>query len=386
MSLVSYKSTRIYTEEGVTSGYLTVENGKIVSIDSNVAPDSQVIDFEDAIVLPGIIDTHNHGRGGNGFHMDRTLDEKVENLRQYSRNMAKIGVTCSLPIVKEFYIDAVKEVIRDVLPSCKIIGLHCEGPFLNRAGENARYEPPKAIDLLYAQQLIDRYDGLMKVMSYSYELQGADKLTTMLKDRGIRCSLAHTNGRSEETKVAFRAGLDAVTHLGNAMTGIHHRNVGCFGAAMLDDSIWTEVICDGHHLSVEMLKIVFKVKEPSRIMMVSDGSALAGLPIGAYPSYFNEGAKIFIKEDGTMIDENGRLCGSGLSVLDGMGLLINQLNIPIEQVWRFASLNPAIRYGIADQKGSLSVNKDADFIVLDPDLRLIATYLEGNNTYKAEVV
>ena len=152
--------------------------------------------------------------------------------------------------------------------------------------------------------------------------------------------------------------------------------------------VWDETasnITSGTVSAVEplVLKLYFKLKDPSRFMMISDCSGMAGAPVGQYKGW-HPGMIISITPEGFCLSDTGRLCGSSKPVLYGIGNLVEKLGMPMSTVSRMASLNPAKKYGLADRKGSLEVGKDADCVVITDDYQAVATYVRGRKVYDCQ--
>jgi len=136
-----------------------------------------------------------------------------------------------------------------------------------------------------------------------------------------------------------------------------------------------------------MIRVYLKVKDPSRFMMISDNVKYAGLPAGHYKGMTkdtnSDRKTITITEDGFVLSETGRLSGSSKPVIYGIKNLVTKLNIPLEEVIKMSSLNPAKKYGFDDRKGSLSIGKDADFVVITNEFDVKETWVEGQKLYDA---
>ena len=200
----------------------------------------------------------------------------------------------------------------------------------------------------------------------------------------MRCAFAHSNQTYEEAQESFKSGITVITHTANVMSGLHHRNMGGLGAAILNDDVFNELICDGMHVRNEMIEIIMRVKKDAfhKVMMISDNSHFAGLPAGRYSSgFFGE---TNITEEGFCLTDTGRLAGSAKPVLYGMKNLVKNMGYPIEVVSQMASLNPCLVYGFADRKGSIRIGKDADIAVIDEDFNCLYTYREGKLVFDYE--
>ena len=189
-----------------------------------------------------------------------------------------------------------------------------------------------------------------------------------------------TKNNYKQAMAAYAKGISVATHTGNVMTDMHHRDIGGLGAALTNENVTCEVICDGLHICDEMLGIYFKVKSTDKFMMVSDCTALSGAPVGKYEGIF-EGMALNVTPEGFVLTDTGRLCGSSQPVLFDIRNLVNNVGIPLETCLKMACLNPCIKYGFADRKGTIEVGKDADLVVISDDYQAQVTYAEGRKVY-----
>lgn len=377
------KSSRIYTEGGCVDGYLVIEQGKIVDIccDNKLAAD---IDVGDQRIIAGIFDTHNHGTMGYPL-VD--VGEKTEGyIKNYLRALVGQGVTSILPTGDYNIFALLAKIAQEGLDkAANLVGIHSEGPYLSRVGEKGIKTEVPTIDLELLKKMVSDSQGLLKLVAIAPELPGATEAIEYLNSVGVRCSYAHSDNNYQQALESFKKGVSVTTHTGNVMSGIHHREMGGLGACLLDDEVNNEIICDGFHLSIEMLELMFRVKNNpyDKFMMVSDNVPLAGAPIGRYD--LNGWLDVNIDEKGYCLSDTGRLCGSTKSVMWGIKILAEDLGIGLEDISKMASLNPAKVYGIADRKGSITVGKDADFIVIDNDYQLVSTYVGGELAFQTGV-
>ena len=144
-----------------------------------------------------------------------------------------------------------------------------------------------------------------------------DKKSVEIVDEGVMVGMYHTNANFEEANKGVDAGARTATHLGNVMTGLHHRDVGTLGACLLRDEVDCEMICDGLHISLPMIEIYLRAKNHDQLMMVSDNVVYAGLPVGRYQGFDAKSDRAFINitEDGFVLSDTGRLSGSSKPVL-----------------------------------------------------------------------
>jgi N-acetylglucosamine-6-phosphate deacetylase len=153
----------------------------------------------------------------------------------------------------------------------KIIGIHLEGPFLNPSecgalDAKAFIEPTE----YKFKKLIEGFEDIVKVITIAPEIKGATSLIRKMSGKGIIVSMGHSDATYAEAEAGFQAGADGITHIFNAMCGFHHREPGIAGFGLLNQDIYIEVIADPYHLHVKTLDLIFKTKNPDRIIIVSD--------------------------------------------------------------------------------------------------------------------
>lgn len=380
------KSKRIYLYDECIKGILKIENGKIEDVlayDVDVDVD---LDVGNDRIIPGIFDTHNHGTLGYGaMGASSSKDEIEKELKGYLKGLASQGVTNILPTtVNKDWFEVIAELADKENDGARILGIHSEGPFLNRVGEKGVDTGHPDITMDYIKDMVDKGHGKLKLVALAAELPLAKEAIEYLVDNGVRVSLAHTNCMYEEAKEAFKWGITVTTHTANVMTGIHHRNMGTLGAALLDDDVYNEIICDGKHICNEMLEIMFRIKNDpyNKFMMVSDCSNLSGAPVGKY-MMMEDFPLVNVTEDGYCLSDTGRLCGSTMPVLKGIKNLVENVGIAMKYAIRMASLNPSKVYGYTN-KGKIEKGYDADIIVISDDYDCLYTFSEGRKVYDAK--
>ncbi len=373
------KSERIYMEDGVKDGYLEVKDGKFAGFSEN-PPEKEYIDYGTKRVIPGIIDTHNHGTCGYGL-----MGGGPSEVKGYLKGCASQGVTGVFPTPDIEMLEAVadeaeRQDLTGKYGGSKILGIHSEGPWLNRTGEKGIRRGWPEVRLEMAQEMVRRAKGHLRLVALAPEIPGMDEIISYFLSEGITVADAHSDCNYKESMQAYKKGITVATHTGNVMTGMHHRDIGGLGAALLNDEVECEVICDGMHICLDMLKIYFKVKDVSRFMMISDCTQLSGAPVGSYQG-FEPGMIINVTKEGFLLSDTGRLCGSSQPILYGIGNLVEKLDMPMETVVKMAALNAAGKYGFSRDKGSIKIGKDADFVIISDDYKALETYVEGQKVY-----
>lgn len=376
MSGFTLKSNHILTEQGFQAGYLTVEDGKIVSVSSLCQGGYE--DLGDLSVYPGIIDIHNHGFGG--WSMTDPCEEN--DIRGYAKALTTVGITGVLPTAKEAAFEAIASVMDQEYEGARVLGIHSEGPFWARGGENTVGESWPAPSVKETERLVKLAGGKMAVMALAPEVPGAYEVIRYLHEHKIRVACCHTKAKAQDIYDAHqKAGLDIATHLGNGMQGIHHRDVGALGALLLLDDIRYEVITDLNHICPDMLRIMFRLQPYDKFCLISDSNFIAGLPAGVYMRY---GREMYANEKGLILNSDGRICGSGKWVLHNIGQLVKYVGVPEEEAVKMASINPAAYLGIDHITGSIRPGKKADLAVVDASFTCRRTYVGGELVFDRE--
>lgn len=375
---------RIYMEDGLKDGYLIVEDEKFSSFqpkENNLKADR---DFSGYRIIPGIIDTHNHGYFG--YDLLRGKSEAF-NLTGYLKALASCGVTGIFPTC-DTDIETIEKVANYSDPEKKtpiILGIHLEGPWGARVGEKGVNTGYPKVDMKLAEEFLKAASSKLKLIDIAPEVEGAIEAIDFFVKNGVTVGAYHTNANYAQASAGIDAGITVATHLGNVMTGLHHRDIGTLGACLMRDEVDCEIICDGLHVCLEMIELYFKVKDYSRFIMISDNVSFAGLPEGKYKGMSDDPKSdrqfIYINDEGFILSDSGRLSGSSKPVIYGIKNLVEKLNIPLETVIKMSSLNPARKYGFEKEKGSIKIGKDSDFVVIDDDYQVIATYCQGNKIY-----
>ena len=370
------KSNHIFTESRERSGYLVIEDGKIKDILENYEGTVDY-DYSDKRVILGIIDIHNHGFGG--WSMTDDADESI--VRGYVKALTTIGVTACLPTAKEGAFEAVADVMNGEYTGARIEGIHSEGPFWARGGENTIGMTWPSPDVEETKRLVAKAKGAMKMMAIAPELPGAYDVIDYLHSENIKVACCHTKAKAEDIRKANdTVGLDIATHLGNGMQGIHHRNVGALGGLLLEDNLMYEVITDLNHICADMLKLMFRIQPYDKFCLISDSNFIAGLLVGTYIRY---GREMYADEKGLILNSDGRICGSGKWVLSNMEKLENVVGVAFDEIVKMASLNPARFLHIDDKTGSIKKGKDADVVVIDDNYNCLLTLVKGQVCYDA---
>lgn len=377
-------SNKVVTYEAIISANIVVEEGKIKAVIPDVIQMDADVDYGDKMIIPGIIDTHNHGGGGYRFD-----DADEEGVKQCLKTQASFGVTGMFPTtyVYEQYPTLV-HLAKTFKEGTRILGIHSEGPWGARVGEKGVNLGYPKVDLKIADQMIQKADGYLRLVGVAPEIEDGLKAIEYFVKHGVTVAQYHTNATLQQSLMGIDHGVSVATHLFNVMTGLHHRDVGVAGASLLDPRVDCELICDGLHVSLPMIELALKMKDHDRVIMVSDNTPYLGAPVGKYKgSKINENtdrAFIHVTKEGFVLSDTGRLSGSSKPIIYGMANLVKKLGVDLVDVCRMASYNAARKYNLQG-KGEIRQGNDADFVVIDDDFQVHATYIEGEKVYDAKI-
>lgn len=352
-----------------------IQGEKIVKIGENLR--GEKTDVSGKYILPGFIDTHIHGAYGARIG-DKSTDIKKITDFEVTQGVTAIAITTGSSDFESLLcqFDAAVEANRN--PSgTKIAAIHAEGPFLSKTFKGAMNEKNLiSPDNEKLKMMIDRGCGLLRIITVAPEVEGAIEFIQAAARAGIAVSVGHTNATYDEAMAAFRAGATQATHTFNAMRPYNHREPGVLGAVLTTESICCEMICDYVHLHPATIQLIYKAKGADNIRMVSDSGHAAGLEISEFDV---DGIKRYVK-DGVVRLENGTIAGSAMTLLNGVKNLANS-GIPLEDISKMVSYNPAKVLKIQAETGSLAEGKLADIAVLDGNLNVAATFINGKCVY-----
>ncbi|MEJ7862223.1 MAG: N-acetylglucosamine-6-phosphate deacetylase [Pyrinomonadaceae bacterium] len=360
--------------------YVQIQNGRIVEISNIRNTGAKIIDLSCLRLFAGFIDTHNHGAVGVDVNT-----ATAEDLRKVGKFLASQGVTAWLPTLvpdrDENYartigaIDELMETQDEMAAGARVLGVHYEGVFANEKMCGALR--PKFFKEFFRGDEIDYLPKLkspnaIHLTTLAPEIRGGIDLIKELKRQNWIVSIGHTRACLETLNRAFDAGASQVTHLFNAMTGVHHRDLGVAGWALLNDKVTCEIIADGVHVAPEMLKFAFRNKTANCLALVSDSVAPTGLGDGTF-DLWNE--KISVTGGKTQ-NERGSIAGSVITMLDAVKMMIS-VGIGEQEVSQMASLTPAKTLGIEKTYGSIEIGKRADLVALDEQGNVKLTIVGG---------
>lgn len=370
------KSSRIVTPDEVIDGYIVFENGKIEYIGCEDCEfDGETLDYGDFIVTAGFVEMHIHGSNGSDF-----LNSGVEEMIAGCDLLYSHGVTTICPTVTSApFADmkrgllAIEEIMKGDSTKATVAGAHMEGPYLSPAqcgAQNTDFLTPPIEDE-YLPLLKEHGDAIAR-WSYAPELDDGS-FAKALREYGVVPSAAHSNAIYDDMKRAMECGLNTVTHLYSCTSTVTRsggfRRLGVIETAFLEDSLTVELIADGCHLPVDLIKMVIKIKGCDGIMLVSDAMPITGLDV-------TEGELTgisYIVEDGVCkLRDRSAFCGS-IALPEQLFRTAVATGATLPEISRMMSLNAAKVLGLAN-KGALKVGYDADIVILDGEYEVVRVF------------
>lgn len=375
----------ILTPQGwLKNSSLLIEDGIIKDIISDYPEisDCRTIDANGCLIVPGGIDLHVHGGAGSDF-----MNATEEDFRKIISLHQQHGTTSILPTLAacnretiERAIDVTEKMMSE--KNSPVIGLHLEGPYLNKdmAGaqeiENIKDPDPNEYkDIIARTNCIKRWDC-------APELPGAMAFAKYATSKNILTSIAHTKAEYKKVREAVEAGYTHATHFYNAMTGFHKsrefKHEGTVESIYISDEINIELIADGIHVPIPMLKLAHKIKGTEKITLVTDAMAFTGTH-----SSSSIDPRIIIEDGVCKLADRSALAGSIATMDKLIQVMTVECGLPLEDVMKMVSENPAKLMGVYDRKGSLEKGKDADFLILNKDISLASVWRIGNEIQKS---
>lgn len=350
-------SGRIVRPGAVVPGHVEIDGPAIL----DVVADNRA---GDDLVVPGFVDLHCHGGGGQTF---TTGDPAAA--RGAAEFHLRHGTTTMLASLVSSPFELMRDATAGYLPLVRagvIAGVHFEGPYLSgdRCGaQNPAYLRDPSIEELTA--LVKLGEGALRMVTVAPELPGAAEAIAFLREHGVLAAIGHTDATYEQTRAGLAAGATVGTHLFNGMRPPHHREPGPV-VGLLDSIAVCELIADNFHLHPGMLAFAARAAGPDRAALVTDAMDAAGMPDGAYEL---GGQEVVVAGRVARLARNGSIAGSTLT----MDLALRNTvaaGIPLEDAVAMAATTPARALGLADEVGALEAGLRADLVVLSPDLEV----------------
>jgi N-acetylglucosamine-6-phosphate deacetylase len=376
-----YKGAKVFIGGKFMMADFIVEDGYFTEISSggNV-PGSYIstvelkdaLDYSDKIIIPGFVELHSHGCMGHDF-TTCDLDSMIDMCKFYVKNGITSVLATTMTIDYDIYKTAMKTIntaMETEFEGSRIIGINMEGPFLGadrKGAHDTRYLLP--IDNEKYEELNALSGDRVRIIDLDPNLSNSiDFIKLHRKNKVI--SLAHTSCDYDKAMEAINAGATHITHLFNAMNGLHHREPGIVGA-LSDSEVYAEMICDGIHIHPSVIRFMFKAVA-EKLILISDSMSAAGLEDGEYEL---GGQKVTVVK-GKATLEDGTIAGSTTTIYKAFKNVIS-FGVPVEEAILSATLYPAKAIHEDQNIGSIAVGKHADFIVMDKDYNILEVFIDG---------
>jgi N-acetylglucosamine-6-phosphate deacetylase len=378
---------RIVTPDGVLSGAIEVEHGRIARVGASSCTSDQVSDYGSNLIVPGFIDIHLHGIGPYTMFGE-------DDIVGAAKLQLKYGTTAFLPTAASMSDVAFIEFAQNTEKAQKrvrgtgavIVGAHFEGPFINpvkKGGMDAKLLQPMSLErsCWYLES------GILKYMTLSPELPGSEEVIRHLVKNGVLVSLGHTRATREEMLMATAAGATSVCHLFNTFERTGEIEPGVWKPGLVESilenkKLSCELICDMQHVLPEYVRMAEASLRPNRFIAITDSMTGAGLPPGDYQMV--DGRWYSTRSGaGRLRDEPGKngLVGSVITMNQAFANLIEVCGFDAVAAARYTSTNAARLLGLESDMGAIEPGRKANLAVLNENYECIATFIEGEKLY-----
>lgn len=343
------------------------EGERILGFSKEIPQGAKITDGGGLYLSAGLIDQHIHGYEGE--------DTMTHSPSGMAKKLLENGVTAFLPTTMTMDGDAIHEAFGRIRSAMKeqsgarILGAHMEGPFIHPAKKGAQNEeyilPPRK----------EMVEDIVRLVTYAPEQDEDQAFAKAMKERGVILSVGHTIATYSQAKKAYEAGAQSTTHFFNAMPPLHHRDPGVIGAA-LEGEAYIELIADTIHVSPDLFPILTRLKK-ERICLITDCMEAGGLPDGRYAL---GGQPVEVRDRAARLSD-GTLAGSVLRLNEGVRNMARFGGVSLAEALMMASENPARLLGLSEM-GCLQEGNLADFILLDEECNIYATFIGGECVYQ----
>ncbi len=386
-----FTNVTLVTPYGEEDKDLLIEGDKIFDIlnpNENISDDWKIINGQNNFIFPGMIDVLQHG------FLNYLYGHAEENCTaDNSKILPSVGVTgflpstpCLPPEKTKTLLNALSNDIDKAKEGARVLGIHSEGPCFALPGAH----DPKNLrnpSVPLAEELLDACQGKLKALTLAPEMNGSEEFIKRLKKENISIHLGHSGANPIDVPKFADWGVDAVTHMYDALptyppddTGVHVLSLT--DALIAETRIALGVICDGIHVHPQLVELLSHLPT-DRVFLETDSVKGAGSPVPVKFEFFP--GRWCTVEKGKASTYNGLLAGSSLTSIEALQNYFKFSKKTLSQVAIAASLVPARVIGLDNIMGSIEKNKLADFILLQKDnLEISETYISGKSVYKSE--
>ncbi|HEU5472997.1 MAG TPA: N-acetylglucosamine-6-phosphate deacetylase [Actinophytocola sp.] len=367
---------RVVTPDGVLDpGWVLVERGSIGAVGTGPSPAgaTEVVDAGGAWVVPGFVDIHCHGGGGESFagaEPERAARAVAAHRRHGTTTLLASLVSRPVPELAR-QIAALADLVDDGL----LTGIHLEGPFLSvaRCGAHdpAVLRPP---DEDAVTSLLTAGRGAVRMVTIAPELDGALPAVKQLVSSGVLAAIGHTDATEAQVRPAIDAGAAVATHLFNGMRPLHHREPGPIGTLLDDERVTVELICDLVHVHPSVIRMAARHAGTGRTVLVTDAIAAAGVGDGVYDV---GGLAVTVVDGVPTLAGGAALAGSTLTMDAAFRNLVRGCGLGVLEAVAATATRPAELLGLAKVTGALVPGLAADLVIMDASLRPTAVLRRG---------
>lgn len=366
-------------------GYLEVtDEGKFgFYYPENEKPNGKIKEYPGKAVAPGYVDTHIHG-----LLNEDVMKSNWQGINKISEGLLAAGVTSWLPTTITASNDTLTNICkmfaehRGQERGAKIQGLHFEGPFFtpeHGGAENPKYMVDPDIKLFDGWRKAS--DNMLIKISMAPEREGSCEFIREAVKEGVTVSLGHSSSNFEDANNAVNAGASMFTHTYNGMNCLSQHTPNIIGAAFSSRLTDCELIADGHHVEIPALRALIQAKGYEHICLITDCMQAGMMPDG---NYMLGELPVYVKDGMARLVNGNNLAGSILLLKDAVKNLVDWDIVSREDAVMMASYVPAKSSKILDRCGVIAPDRAADFLILNNDMTLVETYLDGVSRYKVE--
>ncbi len=376
MNLLIYNANIVSPQLNIKNGAILIEQEHIkhvFSSCSNLPKVENSLDAKGQLLVPGFIDIHTHGAGGHDV-----CDGTKEAIETISKFKLEEGTTSYCPTTLTLSLEQLKKALEAVADYkkeeqyAKIIGVHLEGPFVSKTyigAQNPNYARLPNINEVKELSNITP----VAIITYAPELENGINFTKELSELGIIPSAGHSAASYSCIKQVQKQGLKHLTHFCNQMSPLHHREIGMVGAGLTEPDLLIEAICDKIHLSEDMLKLIYQIKNRDKIAAITDSLAATGLEDGDYEL---GGMPIYVKNGAARLKHNDHLAGSTLRMNIALKNIYQVTELPLEDIIQTTSYNQAKSLGLS-YTGKIETNFIADLVIMNKDFEVQVVLKNG---------
>jgi N-acetylglucosamine-6-phosphate deacetylase len=374
----------------ILEGIVLIDGETIEAVgrDIRIPKGTKRVDARDKICVPGFIDLHVHGAGGSDL-MDATPDS----LADVARTLARFGTTSFYPTTVTASMPLTLRTLERLAawiggapaslhgsphnhgPVAQPLGIHMEGPFISH--HRLGVHPPSMVlppTVGVFKQFLNAAGEQLSILTLAPEMPGADEVIDRALESGVRVAMGHTDATFAQAMNAIERGVRHAVHTFNAMRPFGHRDPGVIAATLLDERVMAELIADGVHVDPAAIRLLVKAKGAIGVVLITDGVSPMGMPES---DGYRLGEMEVSVRDGAVRNAEGKLAGSVLTLDRAVRNMREITALPLRDLVRMATWNPASMMHITHRKGVLAPGADADVVLLTQDLKVARVYARG---------